>query len=280
MKRLLFFLACITFYSCTTYRYIYSASPANNPYFVEKGESKLAGYYSSSGNNQFTGEHGDGVDLQGAYAVGKHWAITTGYFNRREKDIYNYNSDNAFDSSIVNYKRNLFDVGGGYFTSLNKKKTIFFNLYGGMAFGKFLIEDNGQTAGANYDRFHRSHITKWYVQPSVNFITGNYFRFSLIFKTSYVHYGNIQTSYTAEEQAYYSFGKIANKTVPYFEPGINMQFGLPKLRWMKLDLSISGATHPFSSTYINSDDAIRLDTRTDNVSIGLSFDLSKTHKKN
>jgi len=35
------------FFSCNTPRYIYSPSPPNNPYFKEKGDSKLAAYYSS-----------------------------------------------------------------------------------------------------------------------------------------------------------------------------------------------------------------------------------------
>jgi hypothetical protein len=29
---------------------------------------------------------------------------------------------NPFDSSVVKYKRNLFEIGGGYFLSLNQKK--------------------------------------------------------------------------------------------------------------------------------------------------------------
>src|SRR5664279_417084 len=95
------------FTSCNTYRYIYSVSPPNNPYFTEKGESKLTAYYSSAGNDRLTKEYAHGVDLQGAYAISNHWAITTGYFNRREKDNY-FGSYNLFDSSVVRYKRNLY----------------------------------------------------------------------------------------------------------------------------------------------------------------------------
>ena len=112
--------------SCATYRYIYSASPPNNPYFREKGESKLAGYYSSSDDNTTTNGTAGGWDLQGAYAISNHWAVTAAYFSRREKDVYDYISYNS-QSSVVKYKRNLFDIGGGYFVPLNAKKTITFN---------------------------------------------------------------------------------------------------------------------------------------------------------
>lgn len=272
-KLLLVIITTTTLYSCSTYRYVYSASPANNPYFTKKSESKLTGYYSSSNNNQLTKEFARGVDLQAAYAIGNHWALTTGYFNRREKDVYNYSSYNSpFDSAIVKYKRNLFDIGGGYFISLNSKKTVTFNLYGGMAFGKFSFIDNGQSNATDYSRFHDSRITKWYFQPSVNFMPGNYFRFSLIVKTSFVHYGNIQTSYTPEEQKYFSLDKIANKTLSFGEPELNIQFGLPKYPWVKLDAVVSGASHSFSAES-------RLDVRSSNASIGLNFDLSKIGKK-
>ncbi|MEJ7672135.1 MAG: hypothetical protein WKF59_05375 [Chitinophagaceae bacterium] len=106
--------------SCSSNRYMYSASPPN-PYFKEKGESKLAAYYSSSNDNATTKEFAGGWDLQGAYAISDHWALTASYFNRREQDVYNYMYSNPFDSSVVKYKRNLFEIGGGYFLSLNQK---------------------------------------------------------------------------------------------------------------------------------------------------------------
>ena len=181
-NKILISLVVFALSSCSTYRYIYSASPANNPYFTKKGESKLTGYYSGAGNSSRL-EKADGFDLHAAYAIGDHWAVTTGYFNRRERDTYNYSRNNTpFDSSVINYKRNLFDIGAGYFLTLNPKKTITFNLYGGMATGKFSFEDNGTNNGANYNRFHSSDISKWYFQPSINFMPGKYFRICGYFK--------------------------------------------------------------------------------------------------
>ncbi len=100
---------------------------------------------------------------------------------------------------------------------------------------------------------------------------GRYFRFSFILKNSFVHYGKIQTSYTPTEQEYYSLGKIANKTISFAEPELNLQFGLPKYPWVKLDAVISGANHNFAPETL-------LGIRSGNGSIGLTFDFSKMGK--
>ena len=266
--------ALSAFTSCDTYRYIYSASPPNNPYFIKKGESKLAAYYSSSNNssNNLANDFAHGYDLQAAYAFSNHWALTSSYFNRREKDDYGHNSYNIYDTSTIRYKRSLIDISAGYFVSLNRKKTISFNLYGGMATGKFSFTDNGLESGAAYSRFHDSRITKWYFQPSFNFIPSEYFRLSLIVKSAYVHYGHVETSYTPYEQQYFSLDRIDGKTISFFETAYNIQTGLPKYPWIKIDATIS-----FASGNIPLDS--RLDVRDFNASIGLSVDFSKFKKR-
>src|SRR5690606_32759819 len=120
---ILLFVMIMSLGSCSTYRYIFSASPPNNPYFSKKGESKISGYYSDGGTNRLYGEKANGFDLHGAYALSNHWAITTGYFNRNERDVFEYSRNRSpFDSSVVHYERNLYDIGGGYFTTINSKK--------------------------------------------------------------------------------------------------------------------------------------------------------------
>ena len=264
-KRLLYFsmvaITCLS--SCATYRYIYTASPPNNPYFTQKGESKVTAYYSADGNSDNASGHtASGWDLQGAYAIGNHWALTTAYLNRREKDNYNLSS---LESSIISYKRNLFDIGTGYFLALDKEKKFSFNLYGGMAFGKFSFIDDK----TNSSRFHNSSITKSYFQPSLNFMPTPNFRMSFGTKFSFVHYGNIQTSYTPDEIQNLSLNLIADRTLSFFEPAINFQFGIRRYPWVKLDYTISGTSQPFHGKYT------QLESRNTNASLGLSFDFSK-----
>jgi len=160
MKRLLLFFAfifsmCYLLSCITTERYIYSASPANSPFFNEKGQSELAGYYSSTGRTQ-TGGFANGFDIHGAYSIGNHWALTARYFNRKEEDFNNenrYNYNIPFDTSVIRYKRNLFSVGAGFFIPLNPAKTITLNMYGGMDFGKFSFTENGWENGIPGERF-------------------------------------------------------------------------------------------------------------------------------
>jgi hypothetical protein len=259
-----FFIVAITFLSsCTTYRYVYTASPPNNPYFTQKGESKATAYYSAAGSNDNASGHtASGWDLQGAYAIGNHCALTTSYLNRTEIDNYNFGRP---ENSSISYTRNLFDIGAGYFLGLDKEKHFSFNLYGGMAFGKFSFVDER----ASSSRFHNSSITKSYFQPSVNFMPTPNFRMSLVTKFSFVHYGNIKTSYTPDEIQNLSLNLIAERTVSFFEPAFNIQFGIRQLPWVKLDYTFSGTSQPFKGRFS------QLESRSSNVSIGLSFDFSK-----
>lgn len=259
--------------SCDTYRYIYTASPANSPYFTQKGESKLTGYYSSNPGGEVN-KFAHGPDVQAAYAIGKHWALTSDYYNRRERDVFRFQSYGPFDSSVINYRRNLLGFGGGYFVALDKSKKITFNFYAGMAFGKFSINDKGlDNDSLNYSRYYTSQITKWFFQPSFNFMPGEHFRLSFAKKLSYVHYGNIQTSYTPDEISYFSLDKIANAIIPFVETSINFQFIFTNNPWIKMDAVMSFVKNPFN------EDDISLRVRGFNASIGLTFDFSKLKKK-
>ena len=286
MKNILSFtviLLIISLISCNTNRYVYSASAPNNPYFTKKGDSKLTAYYSSTGRNSGTASdlsstmstkgYSNGWDLQGGYATGNHLSIIAGYYNKREKDIYDQSANfSPFNSSIVKYKRNLFETGAGYFVALNHKKTITFNVYGGAGMGKFSFEDNGiDKNNLSYSRYHRASISKWYLQPSFNFMPGNYIRLSLVLKYSFVHYGNIQTSYTSEELKDFSLDGIANKTLGFYEPSENIQFGLPKYPWIKFDFTLSSV--------IGLDPMYTVAIRHVNSSIGLNIDFSKLKKR-
>lgn len=269
---IILFVCVISLASCISPRYVYSPSPPNNPYFTEKGQSKLTAYYSSGEiDNALQGEKNNGFDIQGAYAIGDNWALTTGYFFRNERNVYTYDY-NFFDSSTVSYKRGLADIGGGYFLPLNKKRNLSFNFFTGLALGKFSFNDNGvDKSGADYSRFHRSNIVKWYIQPSFNILPGKYFRASVITKFSWVHYGNISTSYTHDELQYFYLDRIKNITLFFIEPTYNMQVGIPKCEWLKIDGGVTFTSYPYSSaSYIQS--------RNFNASIGLSFDFSKLKK--
>lgn len=259
--------------SCNNYRYINTATPPNNPYFLKKGDSKLTAYYSSNADSRPAKVYAHGLDLQGAYAFRNHWALTASYFNRAEKDDYSKNFT-IDDSSVLTYSRNLFDMGAGYFVAINPEKTTTFNAYGGYGKGSYFFNDDihdGQTT--TYHRYHKADINKFFVQPSVNFIPQDYLRLALAAKVSFLHYGNIRTSYTADELSYYSLDKVDGSTLVFVEPSLDFQVGMPNAPWMQLDMLFSfiSSTQRFGQ---------HLRTRGTNISIGLNFDFSKIKKNN
>src|SRR5690625_4473821 len=103
--------------SCKTNRYIYKSSKPNVPFFGEKGDADASASIGASG-----------VDVQGAYAISDHFAVTgaaslgIGEEQDEEKSIRD-------SVATVNYHRNDFEIGVGYFVTLNPSKTITFNLY-------------------------------------------------------------------------------------------------------------------------------------------------------
>lgn len=271
MKLLLMLFLIIGFASCATYRYIYTASPANNPVFTKKGESKIAGYYSSSsGSDNTIMSYTRGFDVQGAYAISDHLAITASYLNRREKDVYG-TADNNFDSSVVNYKRNLAEFGGGYFIPINKRNTLTASVFGGYGTGKFSFTDNGLTIDSTaYSRYHQSKIGKWFFQPAINFIPSANFSASFALKFSYVNYRNIKTNYTPDELAHFSLQNLEAQTLTFTEPSLSIQFGVSQLPWIKVEAIFSGVTQSGGMVLDRS-------IRTSNISIGLNIDPFKIH---
>jgi hypothetical protein len=277
---ILFSFVCIAIASCRTPRYIYSPAPPNNPYFREKGESKLAAYYSTGADaNELTSEYNNGFDLQAAYAVSNHFALTADYFKRSEKDaIYEYDRT-YFDTSLIRYKRNLTSFGLGYFTSLTKDKKISMNVFGGLGFGKYSFNDNGFNNGTPYSRYYSSDMSKWYIQSSINFFIGDYFRTGLIGKASFVNFKNISTSYTLDELKYLDLDRVPGRTLTFFEPTWNIQVTFKNINWFYLDGGITISSDPFTYNR-NYNDGLNLDARNFNASIGISLDLSKIKKSN
>ncbi len=256
-------------FSCTQPRYIYSASTPNNPYFKQKGDSKLAAYYAGETPNvNNKSNFNQGVDLQSAYAVTNHFALTFDFYKRWEKDFYNTTYVPSYDSSIVGYKRDLTSLGAGYFFFLDKNKEITFNVYGGIGLGNFTIHDN--TIDPSGYNFYKSNLTKWYLQPSFNFIINKYIYISYILKFSLVHYYNVATSYSGDELADYNLNSLPNSTLLFKENTVAFQFLLSKPDCLRIETSftiVSNAPEGYA------------DRRATNASLGLVCDLSKIHYK-
>lgn len=269
----LFILSTIfVFSSCTQYRYIYAPATPNQPLFTQKGDTKLAGYYSTSGDgNMLTPDYCNGYDVQAAYALSNHWSVTASYFNRKEESYFtNKNETPAFSNAA--YKRNITDVGIGYYTPLTKDKKWFFSLYGQYGFGRFSFTDAVAYDTIVYSRFYSNRINKWGLQPAFYF-KGNQnkrinFSTAFILKYSFVHYAGTSTSYTNNEIDYFNLNRLLNKTITYFEPTWKLQFGIRECNWLSLDINFTLCTQPFGP-------GDRLKSRDYNNSIGFTMDLGK-----
>lgn len=275
MKVSFIFYSCITifFISCNTPRYVYAPSPPNTPFFQEKGDSKISAAY-SIGNDEGNGERNRGYDIQAAYAVSDHWAITFDHFYRREKDVYNFYEYSGFDSSTVKYKRQITSIGAGYFHEMNRRGTVLFNLYAGVGFGKFNIDDHGiDDSLSAYSRFHNSRITKWYLQPAINFMPGTSFWCSVSTRFSFVKYSNITTSYSLEEQERYDLKNLNNRVLSFFEPSYNMLIGVPHCPWLKMNAGFALSANISSDS--NDGYGVTYHSRGITASIGLTFLPSK-----
>jgi hypothetical protein len=266
-----FILFVILFTSCTTPRYyIYSPSPPVNPFFKNKGDSKLSANISVASGSDIPGG-----DFQAAYAFTDHFAVTGAYSMRNEKDFYwNGWSNSAWDSVTNKYRRRIGEMGAGYFTALNPKRNITFNIYGGYSWGNFSFTENGKDdRNILYNRLYKADVKKWYVQPSIHFMPGRIFRVGLVSRFSFVNYSNISTDFSNTELESRTLNQLRDKTYLFVEPTVNFQIGFPP-KWLKLDMDLT-----FCPTYDDSYEDSRLRYRWLSASMGLTFDLSKISNK-
>lgn len=271
----LFFLAVVAvfFASCDTPRYAYSPSAHNVPLLAKQGDSKISANYSTNADmqesdNNYTRNRSNGYDLQGAVAVTDHIAVQGSYFSRREKSYGNsYNADTA----TVRYKRSLFEFGAGYFTPIDKKQRVFFQVFGGVGFGKLGITDIGTDfAGTAFSRFYNSDIRKYYLEPAIIFRNKEVFAASLSTRFSVIGFKNVSTNYSLEEKQNYRLDSLNRFSTVFFEPAFVNSYGFNKLPGFRLEyqLGLSLALDP---------EAI-MDYRPFNFSIGLLFDIGKLIK--
>jgi hypothetical protein len=262
-------------------RYIYSTTPANVNNFTKKGESKLNATYFGDGKS----ENG-GVQMQAAYAFSNHWAAMASYTNKWERQAERYDTTrfyrerlfsgsiietNVFDSSVIMYKRLNYELGLGYFYHIgNSNKTIFY-VYGGLGFGKQTMTDNGLDSNSiAYSRYYSGNITNYFLQFGYNLRASDNFCFSIGNKLTTSFFKQTSITYSKQEAEYFYLDKVDNNSLFIWEPYLNVQFGLPKYQWVKLDMQMLLSGSNLGYNYPKANNV--------SMSIGLSFDISKMKK--
>jgi hypothetical protein len=279
MKTLLaIFCVAIVATSCNTPRYAYSPTAHNVPVFTKKGDSKLAAYYSANGasgtsdgnGNEYDKNTAQGADLQGAIAVTNNIAVQANYYFRSEKTITN-SSSNSFENSLVKYKRNLFELGGGYFTTFDKNERLLFQVYAGVGFGKTKIKENGTDFNQlPVSRYYNTNLTKFFFEPSITFRSPKeIFAATVATRASVIKFGKIQTNYTIDEKQNFDLDSLDRYGVVFLEPSFVGSFGFNKMPGFRIELQ-AGLSILYNESFI--------DYRPFNFSLGFVFDIGKLMK--
>ncbi len=229
------FVMVLVFSSCYSPRYVYSPSTQNIPQINKKGDVILGGYFASGGGSSrhsypHVHAYNLGMDLHSAYAMSDHFAVIINKYNRWEKND-GANDFNLGDSSIIKYHRGLTEFGAGYFTSMKRdREHNFFQVFAGVSFGKFRLNETSLNNGIPFTRFHNSKITKLFVQPG--FILGQKKKFSTSFSSRFnaIFYNKIKTDYNSTELDNYLLDDLSSSPVFFWEPATTFSFGFKKLK--------------------------------------------------
>lgn len=258
-------------FSCYTPRYVYSPSAHNVPVFIKKGDSKLAFNYSVNPANNTVKDSvpvkakARGYDVQAAYAVTNHFALQLNYIHRTERNAGDFDAG-VRDSVVLNYKRQLTEIGGGYFHWLNNKQTLL-QVFAGIGFGKFSFTDDGKDVNRVLrSRYHTMNITKLFIQPAITVKSKRNFAASFSSRHSFIYFRNIKTDYSASELDNYKLDSLGYSPSVFWEPSVVNSFGFKKLPGIQLEFQL-GFAFLLSSRFV--------DARVFNFSAGLLFDLPK-----
>ncbi len=267
LPSLIFISTIIISASCNTPRYIYSPSAHNVPVLTKKGDSKLGAVYSTNAVGQ---EKKDGVeidnrsrgyDLQGAVAITNNFAIQANHFYRWEK------TEGGPDSITLRYKRNLTEIGLGYYLPINDKKNAFFQVFAGAGLGRFSFTDNDKTG--NY--FHQANITKIYLQPAVLFKSKGSFTTSVAVRFSNINYSKIKTNYSVSQLSDYFLEDLSGRAKWFFEPATVSSFGFKNIPGLRFEVQ-GGLSFLMARNYV--------DYRKFNFSVGTWVDIGSIFNKN
>ena len=272
-------LICIALTSCTYRRYIYNPSTIYNPILSGKGENNVTIRYTGgpsdnvgpANNNK---NHNNGIDVQAAYAVSKNFAFTATFSRKWEKDLYNsgwgINGYSNYDSAVVRYNRQNWQIGVGSFFPFNMNKSSF-SIYGYFGMGMNKINESGLEDTIEYNHYHNSNSLIYSIQPAINLGLKSRLTSSIISRLTFIRNHDINTSYSIDELV--NSGLYDINSLVYFALGYNLKWNpFTKVPWLN-----------FEGQYLTSYYAGKLPranySRGYNASIGISFEPSKLFKK-
>jgi hypothetical protein len=168
---------------------------------------------------------------------------------------------------VINYKRNLVEIGAGYFHALNNNKLSIVQIFAGVGFGKSNFTDVGRDQNSTYrSRFHNMDVTKIFIQPAFMVRSKGNFSAAFSSRNSLVFFKNINTDYDATELDRYKLDSLTISPRLFWEPAVVNNFGFKKLPGLQLEFQL-GFSFLMSRRFV--------DYRSFNFSAGLIFDVPK-----
>lgn len=223
--------------------------------------------YSTSGSESTSGtENGsvNGLDLMGSYALTNNFGLQAHYFYRGEKDVFSVSWPEEALDGTVKYKRNELELGIGGFVPLEMSKTIVLSGWAGVGFGGTDMDEyaqlQGGVSGGKMGAFNYK-TTRFFFQPSVNFIVSDLFKAGLVSKFSSIGFKDISTDFNEAELIERYLQNLGGKNINVWEAGYNLSFGFRGLNHVLF-------THQFTFAGSSND---YYDLRPLNFSIGLSY---------
>jgi len=172
---------------------------------------------------------------------------------------------------VINYTRNLTEIGVGYYRQLMHNDQAIFQVFAGIGFGRFKFTDIGRDQfNVFHNNFHDAGITKLYVQPAFTIRNKNNFSASLSSRFSLVYFKDIKTDYNATELDNYKLDSLNYRPRLFWEPAIVNTFGFKKLPGLQLEFQ-AGLSLLQSRLFI--------DYRSFNFSAGILVDPPRLLKK-
>jgi hypothetical protein len=246
---------------------MYAPAAPQAPMLSSKGETNITAMYSVGGTGHSDDDKGynEGYDLQGAYAVSDHVALTASFSHRSERDSYKAGTLYTNTPADVWYIRNATELGMGYFAPSGSRNKSFFDLYGGYGFGKFRLHESDQKTGGNVDLYHTTSIAKFYLQPGFHF-NSDISQTAISFRFTAADYYHIMSDYTPLQEDSFHMATIRNTTFVFLEPSLALRMWAPNAAWLRFEVQVSTSIKLNNKAFYY---------RSSYLSLGLSFDLSK-----
>ena len=263
-----FFFVSITLNSCYTPRYVYSPPTQNIPSVHKKNDLEFSAFYAGSVNTFKTKDnYNQGFDIQSAWAASNHFAIILSESARWER---NSSNDTYFanDSSLLSYKQNYLEIGGGYFNSPKANPKMQLQIFGGAAFGSSKISDNYRSNNTSTNKYHDSYVTKIFIQPAVLYSPFKNFLTTLSSRFTAVIFTHIHSNYTLNELDNYNLDSLTVSPVYFWEPAVSYTIGIKKF---PIKFRIQGSISILLNKRF-------VEHRSSNIAFGIVSDFSQKKK--